>query len=1019
MYGQTVQKKITGVVLDENSDPIVGATVFVKGSRTAASSDLKGEYSLTVKPDATITVTYLGYKEEAFAVSAARSKYVTKMTPSANELDEIIMIGYGGVKKRDLTGSVASVDMTDLLKAPTISFDAAIGGKITGVQVTTSDGQPGTVSDIVIRGNNSVTQSNSPLYVVDGFPMEDNDNNSINPADIASIEILKDASATAIYGARGANGVIIITTKRGKEGAAKIQYDGYYSLQKDYKRPEMMSPYEFVKLQSELDATFGAMYLDNLGRTLDDYKSIPAIDWQSMVMRDAPSINHSLSMSGGNKQTKYSASFSYVDQKGILINSGFSRYQGRMTLDQNVSNSVKIGLNANYAVKHEDGLEVGNGSYLFSVWAYRPVVANQSIDLVNLLEDPEIGSGPARTNPYIEIKNKQRDYYSRSLRADGFLSWAISKDLTLRTSLGISYINSENNIFNNSNTKAGSTIPGNTLGPHGSRTFSQNTTFSNENTLTFKKIFAKVNTLTALVGYTQQSNQSDAFGAQGSQIQNEDLGLDALDEAANFIITPATSSESALHSFLARAIYSYDSKYDLTFSARADGSSRFMQDTRWGYFYSGALAYRLSREKFIRDIKWIHDAKFRAGYGTTGNNNVGNYSYLSRMGFTGSSGSYDYSFGNAVPTMGGVVYSVGNNDLKWETTGQFNAGLDLSMLKGRISLTADFYNKITKDLLINADLPGSTGYPKAYRNVGKVQNSGLELSLNTVNITNKNFEWSTNFNISFNRNKVLALTDGQESMTTQVNNSLLAQYIAKVGQPIGMFYGVITDGLYQYEDFDKAADGTWVLKDNITSQSTKGNRSGVIPGYQKFVDQNGDYQITLEDMTIIGNPNPDFIGGFTNNFRYKGFDLNVFFTFSYGNDMLNMNRWYMENGSNISTNQYATYANRWTVDNTNTDIPRIRSNNNTSWISDRIIEDASYLRLKNITLGYSIPKSIAKSLYVSNLRLYVSAQNLWTLTNYSAQDPTVSVRNSAMTPGYDYSAYPVPRTYTLGASITF
>lgn len=1014
--------EIKGKVVDETNNPLDGATVLIKGRNKGTKTDKDGAFTLQVTSTDVLMISFLNYEPQEVSVDGRQALNI-KLVPVNKGLDEVVVIGYGTVAKRDLTGAVGSVDMIDFMKAPVRSFDEALQGKISGVQVVMGDGQPGNTANIVIRGNNSITQGNSPLYVIDGFPMDGNDNSSINPSDIESIEVLKDASATAIYGARGANGVIIVTTKRGKEGAPKVAYEGYYALQKDYNRIPVMSPYEFVRLQNELDPKIADIYLGAIGKTLEDYRDTKGIDWSDMVLQVAPQYNSNLSILGGTKATKYSISLSNLNQDGVIRNSGFDRWQGRVTMDHEISKRVKIGVNVNYSDHQTHGFPVNSGggssSFMWSVWAYRPVVGDPNLDLINMTEDPEIGSGPARTNPYLQVENELFESRTKSLMANANVSIEVFKGLRFRSTLGVSDIGVGNSEFHNSKTRPGSPIPGNTMGVNGQRRFSSNTTFTNENTLTYSSTFG-LNRLTALAGYTYQKNKTNSFAARGSQVPNESLGLDGLDEAKGYTITSATSSGWGLQSFLARAIYSYDAKYDLTLSMRADGSSRFSKSNRWSDFYSGAIAWRISEEKFMENLTWISDAKFRVSYGTTGNNNVGNFSYMPQIKVTGGDSRYDYSFGNQAPDLGAVIYSIGNENLKWETTTQFNAGLDWYMFKNRMNLTVDYYKKVTSDLLINADLPAHKGYPKAFKNIGEVQNQGWELNINTENVQTQNFSWSSNFNISFNRNRVNALTEGQQTLVTIIDGSFPASgYIAKVGYPIGMFYGAVYDGLYQYDDFIKASDGTYILNPNLPSQSTLANRNAVIPGYAKYKDLNNDQVINSDDFTIIGDPNPDFIGGFTNNIRYRNFDLNLFFQFSYGNEMLNANRMTLEEGRHINTNQYASLANRWTVENPDGDVPRIRSSNNTNWLSSRVVEDASYIKLKNIALGYTIPRLSISQLYINNLRIYGVVQNIYTWTKYSGSDPEVSTRHSALTPAYDSSSYPACRMFTFGASLTF
>lgn len=1011
-------RKITGVVTSNTGEVLSGATITVKDHpRIHAISDGAGKYSIMIPPGVVILqVSHVGHQPAEVKAGPGEVLNI-EMAMQAGSLDDVILIGYGSTKRKDVTGAIGRVNIADLQKAPVKSFDDALGGRVAGVQVTSFDGQPGSSNAIVIRGNNSLTQDNSPLYVVDGFPIEDMDNNNINPADIESIDVLKDASATAIYGARGANGVIIITTKRGKLGAPVVNYTGYIGMQKDVHRIPVLSPYEFVKLQTELDGNIAAEYLSKIGRTLDYYKGMKGIDWYDMVFRRAIQQSHTFSISGGSTNTKYSLSGSIIDQDGIVINSGFKRYQGRFTLDQTVSDKFRVGVTTNFSHNKDNGLIAnnngGSSTFMWTVWGSRPVQVDPALNIQELLIDPEVQlQAPTRTNPFLQVQNQLRDYMSNTLFANGYAEYALLRDLKLRVTGGVSIAQGQRNSFDNSKTRAGSTLPGSVLGVNGSESFSNNTSLTNENTLTYRHLFGP-HSLTAVAGYTIQTGRTSSFGALASNVPNESLGVSGLDEGIPYSIS-SSSSTWGLLSYLGRINYSYKSKYTLTVSMRADGSSKFPLNNRWGYFPSGAFAYRLSDEPFMKNLPFITDAKVRIGYGATGNNRVGDFSYLSSMNFVNN----NYSFGDATPSVGAIANALGNGDLKWETTRQTNLGIDLSLFNNRVSLTADVYSKTTSDLLLNASMPITTGYTTAFKNIGKVSNKGLELTLNTVNITGRRFSWSSSFNISFNRNKVVALTQNQEALTTTLNSVTTPYYIAKVGQPIAMFYGVVFDGLYQFDDFNMTSDGTYVLKDDKPSSSTASNRNSIKPGYMKFRDLNHDGIINNYDFTIIGDPNPDFTGGFSNNFGYMGFDLNIFFQFSYGGQVYNGNRVNMEEGRFPYTNQFATYANRWTPTHTNTNIPRVLGSV-TNYNTSRVIEDGSFLRFKTVSLGYQVPSSLLQRVKVKSLRIYVTAQNLFTLTSYSGVDPEVSVRNSALTPAYDYSPYPRARTYVAGVSVNF
>jgi TonB-linked SusC/RagA family outer membrane protein len=639
------------------------------------------------------------------------------------------------------------------------------------------------------------------------------------------------------------------------------------------------------------------------------------------------------------------------------------------------------------------------------------VQADPSVDIEEELLDPNIGNAPVRTNPFLQAQNELRDNTVNTLLANSYADLNITKELKLRVTGGINLSLGERDAFNNSKTRAGSTLVGSLLGINGSEAYSTIMDLSNENTLSYSKKIGK-HSLNAVVGYTVQTRASSSFYAQAKYVPNEELGVSGLDEGTPNKITSRKVRWGA-QSLLARINYGYRS-FNLTASFRADGSSKFPVNNRWGYFPSAAMAYRLSDAKFMRKLSFISNAKIRIGYGATGNNRVDEFAYVPSMNFDANY----YSFGNASPSQGAVLSSLGNPKLKWEKIEQTNLGLDISFFNERVSLTVDFYNKVTRDLLLNAALPTSTGYSTAFKNIGKVGNKGVEFTINTLNINRPEFKWSTDFNISFNRNKILALSENQEAITSTLNSVNSAYYIAKLGRPIAMFYGVIFDGVYQYSDFNKLTNGTYVLKDEVTSNSTAALRGSIRPGDIKFKDLNNDGIINNYDFTVIGNPNPDFIGGISNNFQYKGFDLNMFFQFVYGNQVMNANILQMELGNSPNTNQYASFAHRWSPTNPSNTIPRA-GGSTTNFNHSRPLEDGSFLRFKTAALGYTLPTKWLSKISVKSLRAYISAQNLFVLTNYSGSDPEVSTRNSPLTPGYDYSAYPHTRTFVAGFSVNF
>lgn len=1033
-FAQT-EIKISGVVKDGTGETLPGVNIKVKGLNRATTSDINGNYTILVPNEQTTLVySYIGYLAQERIVGKSKIILVT-LTSEPKSLNEVVVIGYGEVLRRDLTGAVGSVKMDDLQKAPVRSFEEALAGRVAGVNVTSVDGQPGSAININIRGNSSVTQNNSPLFVIDGFPIENPDNNSLDPNDIESIEVLKDASATAIYGARGANGVILITSKRGKEGKTQINYKGTYGIQELTKSMELLNAYDFVKYQ--IDRYNSTSYTGiatpanswTTDRTLDYYKDVPAVDWQDLLFKTGPMSNHSLSISGGNANTKFSVSTSYLNQEGVILNSGYKRSQGKFTLDQKINNNVKVGLTTSYAalngygtVPSEISGNNNSSSLLFSTWGYRPVTQGNYDTLLD--ETDELASAnDSRFNPVITALNQLRNRKNNVLAVNAFSEYVFLKDFKLRVTGGFTQQTNKNETFNNSRTRSGSplTIAGQN-GVNGEISIVDRNSYVNENTLTYTKKINKNQKIDVLGGFTVQGTKNIGTATGANKIPNESLGLSGIDEGVPYL-SSAEESENTLASFLGRVNYSYKSKYLFTGSFRADGSSKFAKANRWGYFPSGSFAWQLGREEFIKKIKFISEAKFRASYGVTGNNRVSDFASQSKLSVQPISGNVTsfYPFNNLLSN-GIWSPELGNSNLKWETTKQANLGLEIGLFKQRVSLEVDAYKRLTTDLLLDAKLPPSMGYDSGFKNIGRVLNQGLEFTVNTVNVDAKKFKWETNFNISFNQNKLQALTENQESLLTLVswdNQGTvkwrdIPLYIAKVGQPIAQFYGYLWKGNYQLSDFNENTPGVYTLKSNVATYD-----ANVKPGYIKYDDINGDGIIDNRDLTVIGNPNPDFTGGFSNNFKFLNFDLSVFLQYSYGNEALNANRLQFEGGNGqANQNQFATVKNAWTLENQNNVMFRVDGGQGPRAYSDRVVEDASFVRLKTVSFGYNVPSKYLNKVNIKNLRVYVSAQNLHTWTKYSGLDPEVSSRSSALTPAFDYSVYPRARTVTFGLNVS-
>ncbi|WP_417121675.1 SusC/RagA family TonB-linked outer membrane protein [Phocaeicola plebeius] len=1047
LFSMTVamaQVLVKGTVIDKTGESVIGASIQVKGTTQGTITDIDGKFSLGV-PDkkSVIVISFIGYATKELQVDPSKPMSIV-LEEDTKVLDEVVVVGYQEVRKKDLTGSVAKADMNELLNTPVGSFDQTLGGRIAGVNVSSGEGTPGGTMNIVIRGNNSLTQDNSPLYVIDGFPVEDAAiASTINPSDIESLDILKDASATAIYGARGANGVVIITTKKGKVGKAQITYDGSVTMQHVTRTIPMMDAYEFVKLQAEtypasIANSTGGYLMEYQGKqwTLEDYRDIFQYDWQDEILRTALQHNHNIRITGGTEGVRYNASVSYYNQDGILLNSGYERFQARANTVVK-RDKLDISLTTNYSRSIQTGSTPSETSYsgmnnlFYSVWGYRPVTyPNKSMEsLLNDVMDEAIdSSNDYRFNPIRSLKEEYRKYYINNLQMNGYVSYEFIKGLKLKVSGGYTYDARKNDQFNNSNTRYGG--PTSTDKVNAQIIRNERLTWLNENTLTYQTNIKKKHFFNSLIGITFQNSDYEYYSLKSTHIPNESLGMAGM---ADGTLSSSSSLKSswAMMSYLARLNYNYKSKYYATASFRADGSSKFSKKHRYGYFPSGSLAWNFMEEEFMAPIKKVVRAgKLRVSWGLTGNNRIGEYDYYALLQMlkekqgdyisNGSIPSGVYPFDNDMSSVGMVPVSLPNEDLKWETTEQWNVGLDLSFFDERLNFTADVYRKTTRDLLLEASLPLVSGYYSATKNIGKVRNDGLELSLSTVNIKTKDFTWTSDFNIAFNKNEVLELAENQLSLTTAAkfdqNYNSQPSYIAKVGLPMGMMYGYLYEGTYKYDDFIKSGN-SYTLKDNVPYFSSEANTQ---PGMPKYKDINGDGVIDSNDRTIIGRGLPIHTGGFTNSFAYKGFDLSIFFQWSYGNDIMNANRLFFENaGGKKDLNQFASYANRWTPDNPDSDIPAATKSASNNVISSRIIEDGSYLRLKTVTLGYTFPKTLIAKAKLSNARVYLAAQNLWTWTSYSGYDPEVSIRNSALTPGLDFSSYPRAFTLSFGVNLGF
>ena len=1036
---------ISGRVVDASGEPLIAVTVFEDGkTANGTMTDIDGNYTLNVSSaKAVVVFSCLGFAEVKETVGLRKTINVTLAEEKLSiDAAEVVSVGYGTVARRDLTGAVSKVDMGDIMKTPVVNFDQALTGRVAGVVVTTSDGALGAEANITIRGNNSLTQSSAPLYIIDGFPTESSMATALNSADIESVDFLKDASATAIYGARGANGVVVITTKQGTEGKPKVNFSSSWTVSSISNKTDLMNPYEFVDLQTEIyDITKNTnTYLQGLDEngekvnsfyTVEDYRGLKGSDWQDEIYRTSFSQNYSVSLSGGSKEAgnRYSASFSAVDQDGIIVKSNFQRYQGRFNFQQKLGKRVIIDLMGNYSRSIINGVTPTNaqqsssatGWLIYSVWGYRPIkpfISQGADDNDELIDSDVASSNDYRFNPAKTVRNEYRKTITDYLNASAGITWNITDDLKLKVTGGYTINKRRREEFNGTQTYTGYDGSPSGKGINGGIYWNNKTAWVNDNTLTYTKRFNRKHNFQFMAGFAMNGETSDYKGTYATQMTTESLGLNGLHTGSYQTVTPWQYDWTMMSGFF-RVNYNFKYKYYVTASFRADGSSKFPKNNRWGYFPSAGVSWNINREDWLKDVSWVSNAKIRASWGQTGNNRTTTpYDYYSQIStLPGHQDSYDYVFNGQIVS-GYYPSNMSNDKLKWETTEQWNVGLDFSAFDTRIKLTADWYLKNTHDLLLQATIPASSGYTSAMLNVGSMQNQGVELTIELVPVQKHNFTWNMNFNIALNRNKVTALTNDQYSLMRSVSwdqrfNSQYP-YITQVGKPSGMMYGFIYDGTYKPDEFN----GGTSLKDGIPYMTSIG-QDAVRPGDPKYRDINKDGIIDDNDRTVIGCGQPLHTGGFGNTFNFYGFDLNIFFSWSYGNDVLNANRLYFENGSITNTNQLKSYVNRYRPGiNETSDIPRVQANGMYVY-SSRVVEDASFLRLRNITLGYTLPRPVLRKMHFDTMRVYISGENLWTLTGYSGPDPEVSTRNSVLTPGFDWSAYPRAMGITAGLSFTF
>jgi TonB-linked SusC/RagA family outer membrane protein len=1023
-------KTISGTVTDELDLPLPGVNISETGTLNGVTTDFDGNYTIKVEEGGSLTFSFVGYKTKEIQISEQKVLDVG-LKPDLQQLENVVVVGYGTVQKKDVTGSVANVDMEKLTEAPVVNFDKALAGRVAGVQVNASNGEPGSEMNITIRGGNSVNGSNAPLYVMDGFIIENFDPNILDPSDIESMTVLKDASATAIYGVRGANGVIIIETKQAKSGKTKISYEARLDIKNVTKQLDVLEPYDFLQLSMEINegsttTRFLSVFNDDLGQSeqvgvLEDYKGAKGRNWQDEAFRTAYSKTHNLKLSSGGDKTRFNASFNAVEDLGSLLNSNYNRLNGRVNINHKINDKLDATVNALYSNYILRGLDTeGNSSYSFlrSLITYNNV-ANQFIDYpsgfdpLDQVNDDFDAFNVVVWHPIVSLENEYRKRDNSRFIGNLSLRYKLNSDIKIQTKASFNNQFRTTGLFNNSKTVYGRLLS-KIDGINGSLDEQKWKNFASVNTLDYKKRF-KDHSLDVLLGANLNIRKKSRTRFRSLDIPQylEDLGINSLDGGTLDSSSDINiSNESRIFSILGRINYGYKGKYLLTASLRRDGSSNFPAQNRIGYFPSAAVSWNADKESFIQKWNIFSQLKFKAGYGKTGNDRIpgtARYEFL-----TDIDSSY---FINGQTILGQRPTSFGANpNLFWETTEQFNFGTDIGFFDDRISMLVEVYQKDTNDLLINADAALSQGYQTVWTNTGQVRNKGLEISLNTLNVSSKNFRWTTDFNISFNQNTIVSLPDGKPIFGQPNYYRLLStqQFIVEEGRPLGNMYGYISDGVYQISDFENYDPESSTHTLNVGQPSYRNHR----PGDEKYKDLNGDGKITGADKTIIGNALPKHFGGFNNTFEYKNFQLSTFFQWSYGNDILNANRLVFESMDRPNQNQLATTLDRWTIDNQDTDLHRANGQGFQD-ISSRVVEDGSYLRLKTVNLSYRFSKDIVDKLKINSLELYASGQNLVTWTDYSGFDPEVSVERSLITPGIDYSAYPIQRTFSFGLNVSF
>ena len=1020
--GQAQSRKITGKVVDESGVPINGATISVKNSKVVALSNDKGNFSIELPSEATtLMVTFIGM--ETLEVNVSKKSTVTvSLRSTTSALADLVVIGYGSVKKSDLTGSAQRLNREDIMRDNPLNILQAMQGKLAGVNVTQNDGAPGAGLSIRIRGSNSFLGGTEPLYVIDGVPFNNSSSGTtpesiggdekqtlnalafLNPNDIESIDVLKDASATAIYGSRGANGVVLITTRKGKIGKDKVEFNSTIGLAEVSKKIRMLNPMEYANFQNlsfnnanKYDGTNYSLLFPNPSAYENDNNN-----WQDRIFRQALTQQYTLNVSGASEAGSHSFTFGYVDQEGVIQTSGYKKLSLSFNLNRNISKTFKIGTSNSISNSSTRGVKTGtdksdaaSAGVVRSALTYPATISN--LDEYDGLGDDFI------TNPYIYVNDVLNRVTSTNIFSSSYLEATLNKNLKFRQNIGFNYgANSRDQyyprtVFEGFASKGWGLISDNNW-----------SSIVSESILTYNKKVGN-HSFTATAASTFEQNMGSSKRAEAKTFPNDLLKNDNLQSAEQILPIVTNKFQSNLVSVLGRLNYTYADKYILSVSYRNDGSSKFGKDNKWAAFSSAGLAWKLHKESFIQKFDAISELTLRASYGQTGNQGIGSYASLSKLAV------YNYTFNGAVQTglADDVFAGPANAQLKWETTNAYNAGLDLGLFNGRVSAHVDVYLKRTNDLLQFITTPASTGFQRQLRNSGSVENKGLEIALDATVISKKDFQWKTNFNLSFNRNKIISLGgDVKEQFASNISTRD-APFIQRAGLPIGTLYGYVEDGY-----FDNEAE----VRNSLVFSGQPMNIIGRMIGEVKYRNFDNDpSSISVTDRVVIGDVNPDYTFGFTNNFKYKNFDLSIFINGVQGNDIVNMNSVW---NANIGTSKNVTldmFNGAWKegADNSTALAPKpIRQFWRTLPFSRRFIEDGSFVRIKNITLGYTLPAKLVKG--ISAIRVSLGVNNLYTFTKYTGFDPEInSYGDNPALFGVDLGGFPNSRTYSFVIKCNF